>query len=90
MSEFNTLNCANCPFGTNTDGRICRTAVVPALALLIRDGVIDKHGIGNGPEDLVHSLLGLAPVSRAAHMACEAVLSVKLETEVEVEGQMVA
>ncbi len=79
MNETTLLNCPDCPFRTNSEGRMCNAALVPALALLIRNQVIDRTSIDDKPEELLHSLLGLAPVSIAAHMACEAVLSVKLE-----------
>lgn len=86
MNESHTLHCGECPFGTNPEGRICRTAVVPALALLIRDEVIDRTIITDKPEDLLHGLRSLAPVQRAAQMACNAVFSVTKESDYQAVG----
>ncbi len=84
MNERDILNCPSCPFSTNADGRICRTALVPALALLIRDEIIDRASLASGqPEDLLHGLRNLAPVAIATQLACEAVLSVKLENDLQ-------
>ena len=80
MNEKDILNCPNCPFNTNSDGRICHAAIVPALALLIRNEVIDRVSLSDKqPERLLHSLRDLAPVVLATQLACEAVLSVRLE-----------
>ena len=84
MNERDILNCPNCPFNTNAEGQICRAALVPALALLIRDEIIDRASLATGqPESLLHSLRNLAPVAMATQLACEAVLSVKLEKDLQ-------